>query len=242
MNDRDLQTKIPRDLPRDELRKWAYQRYMKRYLACVAAVDENVGRLLDFLDQAGLTQDTIVIYTSDQGFFLGEHGFFDKRLMYEPCLTTPLIVRWPGHTRPGSVNDDIVLNIDHAPLFLDAAGAAVPKEMQGRSYRSILEGKTPPDWRTSMYYRYWMHLDGSHNVPACYGVRTKRYTLIYYYGKGMNMKGAKNVDLPPEWELFDLERDHQEMRNVYNDPGYAPVVRELREELARLRREVGDER
>jgi arylsulfatase A-like enzyme len=242
MNERDLETKLPRDLPPDELRKWAYQRYMKRYLACVAAVDENVGRLLDFLDREGLTENTLVIYTSDQGFFLGEHGFFDKRLMYEPCLTTPLIIRWPGHTRPGSVNEDIVLNIDHAPTFLDLAGAPVPKEMQGRSYKSVLEGKTPNDWRKTMYYRYWMHLDGAHNTPACYGVRTPRYTLIYYYGKGMGMKGAKNIDQPPEWELFDLQKDHQEMRNVYNEPAYAPVVRELQAELTRLRRELGDER
>ncbi len=242
MVERDLETKIPRNLSDDELRQWAYQHYMKRYLACVAAVDENVGRLLDFLDAEGLTENTLVIYTSDQGFFLGEHGFFDKRLMYEPCLTTPLIVRYPGHTKGGSVNDDIVLNIDHAPTFLAAAGAPPAPEMQGRSYLPLLEGHTPADWRTAMYYRYWMHLDGSHNAPACYGVRTRRYTLIHYYGKGLDMKGAKNIDKTPEWELFDLKEDPQEMRNVYSDPAYATTVRELRAELDRLRREVGDEK
>ncbi len=242
MNMRDLETAIPKDKSPEELRRWAYQLYMKRYLACVAAVDENVGRLLDFLDREGLAEDTIVIYTSDQGFFLGEHGFYDKRLMYEPCLTTPLIVRWPGHTRPGSTNDKMVLNIDHAPTFLDIVGAPIPREMQGRSYKSLLEGKTPADWRTSMYYRYWMHLDGAHNVPACYGVRTDRYTLIHYYGKGLKMKGAKDKDLPPEWELFDRQKDPQQVRNVYSDPGYATVLRDLRAELERLRREVGDER
>jgi arylsulfatase A-like enzyme len=238
---RDLEIELPKDLPRDELRKWAYQRYMKRYLACVAAVDENVGRLLDFLDKAGLAENTIVVYTSDQGFFLGEHGFFDKRLMYEPCLTTPLLVRYPGHTRPGSVNDDMILNIDHAPTFLELAGASPPSDMQGRSYRAILDGRTPADWRTSMYYRYWMHLDGSHHAPACYGVRTKDHTLIHYYGKGLNMKGAKNVDQPPEWELFDLRKDRQQMHNVYADPAYADTVRSLRAELDRLRRTLGDE-
>jgi arylsulfatase A-like enzyme len=242
MVERDLETKIPENLSRDELRRWAYQCYMKRYLACVAAVDENVGRLLDFLDQAGLAEDTIVIYTSDQGFFLGEHGFYDKRLMYEPCMTTPLIVRWPGHTRPNSVNTDMVLNIDHAPTFLDIVGKTAATDMQGKSYKSLLEGKTPSAWRTSMYYRYWMHLDGSHNVPACYGVRTNRYTLIHFYGKGLNMKGAKNIDQEPEWELFDRQKDPQQLRNVYSDPGYAATVRELRAELDRLRKELGDER
>jgi arylsulfatase A-like enzyme len=242
MVDRDLEMKIPRDLPKEKLRAWAYQHYMKRYLSCVAAVDENVGRLLDYLDSEGLADDTIVIYTSDQGFFLGEHGFFDKRLIYEPCLTAPLIIRWPGHTPPGTVNDRLVLNIDHAPTLLDVAGGAPAKDMQGRSYRAMLEGKSPPDWRTAMYYRYWMHLDGSHNVPACYGVRDERYTLVYYYGKGLNKKGAKNIDRPPEWELFDRTKDPQQIRNVYDDPAYASVVRDLRAELGRLRREVGDEK
>jgi arylsulfatase A-like enzyme len=240
--ERDLQMPIPKDMKRDELRHWAYQHYMKRYLACVAAVDENVGRLLAFLDAEGLAEDTIVIYTSDQGFFLGEHGFYDKRLMYEPALTTPLIIRWPGHTKAGSVNNDIVLNIDHAPTLLDAAGGEIPKEMQGRSYRSILEGKTPPDWRTSMYYRYWMHLDGAHNVPAHYGVRTARYSLIYFYGKGLGMKGAKDKDVTPEWELYDNQKDPLQMNNVHSNPDYAPVVRELTAELQRLRKEVGDDR
>ena len=239
---RDLQMEIPKDKSPDELRKWAYQHYMKRYLSCVAAVDENVGRLLAFLEAEGLTEDTIIIYTSDQGFFLGEHGFFDKRLMYEPGLLTPLIIRWPGHIKGGSINNDMILNLDHAPTFLDIVGAPIPKEMQGKSYKSILEGHTPPGWRQSMYYRYWMHLDGSHNVPAHYGLRTNRYTLIYYYGKGLDMKGAKNIDLDPEWELFDNQKDPQQMHNVYADPAYAMVLRDLRTELDRLKREVGDEK
>jgi arylsulfatase A-like enzyme len=240
--DRDLQTVIPKDLPRDELRRWAYQRFLKRYLACVAAVDENVGRLLAFLDAEGLAEDTLVIYTSDQGFFLGEHGFFDKRLMYEPALTTPLIIRLPGQAQGGTVNNDMILNLDHAPTFLDLAGAPIPSDMQGKSYKPILEGKTPPGWRQSMYYRYWMHLDGAHNVPAHYGVRTGRHTLIYYYGKGMNMKGAKNIDMEPEWELFDNQKDPKQVHNLAADPSHAETVRELRLELERLRREVGDDR
>jgi arylsulfatase A-like enzyme len=239
---RDLQMEIPKDLPRDELRKWAYQEYLKRYLSCVAAVDENVGRLLAFLESEGLLEDTIIVYTSDQGFFLGEHGWYDKRMMYEPSLLTPLIISWPGHTKPGSVNNDIILNLDHAPTFLDIAGGEAPKSMQGKSYKSILEGKTPPGWRQSMYYRYWMHLDPDHNVPGHYGVRTQRYTLIHYYGKALGMKGAKAKDLEPEWELYDNQKDPQQMRNVYADPAYADVLRDLRVELDRLRREVGDEK
>ncbi|MBI2804559.1 MAG: sulfatase [Planctomycetes bacterium] len=239
---RDLQMDIPKDKSAEELRKWAYQHYLKRYLSCIAAVDENVGRLMAYLDAEGLTEDTIVIYTSDQGFFLGEHGWYDKRLMYEPCLTTPLIIRWPGQTKPGTVNDDMILNIDHAPTFLDIAGAAAKKEMQGKSYKSILQGKTPPGWRQSIYYRYWMHLDGSHNVPAHYGVRTRRHTLIHYYGKHLDMKGARKMNLMPEWELFDRQKDPRQIRNVYADPTYAATVRELRVELDRLRREFGDER
>src|SRR5207247_3146168 len=135
----DLGALPPAGLDRDGLRKWAYQHYIKRYLRCVKAVDENVGRLLDFLDQEGLADDTIVIYTSDQGFFLGEHGYYDKRFMYEPSLKTPLIIRYPGRVKPGSVNDDIILNIDYAPTLLEYAGVKVPADVQGKSYKSILE-------------------------------------------------------------------------------------------------------
>jgi arylsulfatase A-like enzyme len=240
MQRRDLETDFPPGLKGDELRRWAYQIYMKRYLACVAAVDENVGRLLDYLDAEGLTENTIVIYTSDQGFFLGEHGWFDKRFMYEECLTTPLIIRYPPLTRPGSVNTDMVMNIDHAPTFLELAGAPNPGDMDGKSYVSILKGKTPDNWRKSMYYRYWMHLDPDHNVTGHYGVRTDRYTLIFYYGKAEGMKGAKNVDTTPEWELFDRQADPGEMRNVVDDPNYARVVSELKTELERLRGELKD--
>jgi arylsulfatase A-like enzyme len=236
----DLGEPIPKDLKGDELRRWAYQKYMKRYLACVKTVDDNIGRLLDFLTQEGLDDNTIVIYTSDQGFFLGEHGYYDKRLMYEPCLNTPLIVRYPGHIKSGTVNEKMVLNIDFGATMLDYAGIAIPKNMQGRSFRALLEGKSPDDWRTSMYYRYYMHL-AQHSVPAHYGVRTERYTLIYFYGQPLGMSGALNKPTEPEWELFDRQKDPEQMRNVYRDPAYAGAVTMLKAELDRLRQEVGDD-
>jgi arylsulfatase A-like enzyme len=240
--ERDLGIKPPAGLDRDGLRKWAYQHFMKRYLSCVAAVDDNVGRIMEWLDKNGLTEDTIVIYTSDQGFFLGEHGFYDKRFMYEPSILTPLIIRWPGHIKAATVNNDLVLNIDHAPTFLELAGLKIPKEMQGHSYKALLEGKTPKDWQTTMYYRYWMQ-GADHNVPAHYGLRTPRYTLIYFYGDGLKMKGTqkfKNTD--PEWELFDREKDPGQMRNVYDDAAYREVVQELKAELTRLKKQLGDEK
>jgi len=236
----DLGEPLPKELKGDELRRWAYQRYMKRYLSCVKTVDDNVGRVLDYLKANGLEDNTIVIYTSDQGFFLGEHGYYDKRFMYEPCLTTPFLVRYPGHIVGGTVNNkDMVLNIDYGPTMLDYAGIAIPQDMQGRSIRPLLEGGTPKDWRKSMYYRYYMHL-ADHWVPAHYGVRTDRYTLIYFYGQPLGKSGAKNEPTEPEWELFDRHKDPEQVRNVYAEPAYASVVRELKTELERLRQEVGD--
>jgi arylsulfatase A-like enzyme len=238
--DRDLKTPRPPGLTGDALRRWAYQLYIKDYLRCVQSVDDNVGRVLDYLDRNNLAGNTVVVYTSDQGFFLGDHGFFDKRLMYEESLRMPFLIRYPGVARPGSVNGDITLNIDFAPLFLEAAGAPVPAGMQGRSFRANLQGHTPRDWRKSMYYRYWMHNDGAHHVPAHYGVRTDRYKLIYYYNKALGMKGAQESGMPPEWELFDLKSDRHEMKNVYGDPAYASVVKTLKAELDRLQRQYGD--
>ncbi|MHC4387610.1 MAG: sulfatase/phosphatase domain-containing protein [Planctomycetota bacterium] len=235
----DVKREIPKDLGRDELRKWAYQYYIKDYLRCIAGVDENVGRLLKFLDEQGLSRDTVVVYTSDQGFFLGEHGYYDKRFMYEESLRMPFLVRFPREIRPGSVNDDIVVNVDFAPTFLDYAALGAPSDMQGESFRANLMGKTPSDWRKSMYYRYWMHLS-HHGVPAHYGVRTKRYKLIFYYGLPLGKAGAVEKPTPPEWELFDLKKDPQEMNNVYHEAAYGEVRRELTAELMRLKRELGD--
>ena len=239
MNKTDLKTDIPTNLDRDALRKWAYQLYLKDYLRCIRAVDENVGRMLDWLDQSGLAQNTVVIYTSDQGFFLGEHGFFDKRFIYEESLRMPFLVRYPAEIAAGSVNSDIILNLDFAETFLDYAGRPAPADMQGRSFRANLHGKTPSDWRASMYYRYWMHL-ADHYVPAHYGVRTRKYKLIFYYGLPLGRSGAIKTPTDPEWELFDLQKDPHEMNNVYADPAYAPVVKELKAELLRLKAAVGD--
>lgn len=207
MTPTDVKQPLPQDLQGDALRKWAYQPYIKDYLRCMRSVDDNVGRLLDYLDAENLARNTIVIYTSDQGFFLGDHGWFDKRLMYEESLRMPFLMRYPGGIKPGSVNRDMSLNIDFAPTFLDYAGVKAPVEMQGRSFRANVEGRTPKNWRKSMYYRYWMHNDGDHHVPGHYGLRTDRWKLIYYYGKPLDMAGAHPPDTTPEWELFDIRND-----------------------------------
>jgi arylsulfatase A-like enzyme len=236
----DLKVQKPADLTGRDLRKWAYQRYMKDYLRCVRSVDDNVGRLLDYLDAEGLRENTIVVYTSDQGFFLGDHGWFDKRFMYEETLRMPFLMRYPGRIKPGSTNRDMILNIDFAPTFLDAAGQKAPSWMQGRSFAPLLDGKTPKDWRQSMYYRYWMHLGGGHDVTAHYGVRTKNHKLIYYYGQALGKRGAVDKPTPPEWEMFDLEKDPREMHNIYDDPAYANVRDQLKTELDRLKKYYED--
>lgn len=241
MTPADVKQDLPTGLKGDALRKWAYQFYIKDYLRCIQSVDDNVGRVLDYLDSADLASNTIVIYTSDQGFFLGDHGWFDKRMMYEESLRMPFLMRYPGAVRPGSVNRDIVLNVDFAPLFLDYAGAKPAGGIQGRSFRRNLEGRTPGDWRKAMYYRYWMHNDNDHHVPAHYGIRTDRWKLIYYYGKPLGMKGAHPPDTAPEWELFDLKNDPREMTNLYNDPKHAARVRDLKAQLTLLQSEAGDE-
>ncbi|MBN2023852.1 MAG: sulfatase [Pirellulales bacterium] len=223
----DLKVPPPAGLEGQELKKWKYQRYIKDYLRCVASVDDNVGRLLDYLDEAGLADNTLVVYTSDQGFFLGDHGWFDKRCMYEDCLRMPLLVRWPGHVKPGSVDDHLALNLDFAETFLAAAGEPIPSDMQGRSLLPILEGERPDDWRKAVYYRYYEY-PAVHAVHKQYGVRTDRYKLIYF----------NELD---EWELFDLRNDPNELASVHDDPEYADVVKELKAELARLREQYGDD-
>lgn len=231
---------IPEDMTRDEKRRWVYQHYIKDYLRCVAGIDENVGRILEYLDESGLAENTIVVYTGDQGFFLGEHGWFDKRLMYEECLRMPLLIRYPKEIPAGSVNDDMVLNLDFAPLFLDYAGVKIPGQMQGESFRSNLKGDTPCRWRKSMYYRYWMHGDRSHHVTAHYGIRTDRYKLIFYYGQPLGMKGANGTALIPEWELYDLKNDPSEMCNIYHDPAQTEIVAKLKDELLQLKEKYDD--
>ena len=189
----------------EALTRWKYQRYMQDYLATVQSVDDSVGRVLDLLDSTGLSKNTIVIYTSDQGFFLGDHGMYDKRFMYEESLRMPFLVRWPAGVTPGTVARAMALNVDFAPTFLEAAGLPVPADMQGRSLMPVLRGRVPADWRTSMYYRYY-HDPGDHNTRAHYGVRTATHKLISFWKSG-------------EWELFDLVNDPGELHNLYGQPG-----------------------
>ena len=210
----------------DALKRWKYQRYMQDYLACVQSIDDSVGRLLDWLDRHGLAENTVVFYTSDQGFFLGDHGLYDKRFMYEESLRMPFLVRWPGVIRPASVTDAMAMNPDFAPTFLEIAGLAVPADMQGRSLVPLLRGQQPADWRTSMYYRYY-HDPGDHNTRAHYGIRTLTHKLIYFWKKD-------------QWELYDLAKDPYELNNLYNDPASQPLVAKLKKELYRLKKELKD--
>ena len=209
-----------------DLVRWRYQRYMHDYTACVKAIDESVGTLLKYLDDEGLSENTIVVYSSDQGFYLGEHGWFDKRWVFEESLRAPLVVRWPGVTKPGSVNKDIVSNLDFAETFLEAASVPVPADMQGHSLVPVLKGATPPDWRKSFYYHYYEY-PTPHHVRPHYAVVTDRYKLVRFY--------APDVDY---WELYDREKDPHEMRSFYGNPEYEKVTADLKTEIARLRIEL----
>ena len=214
----------------EQIIQWKYQRYVKDYLRCVKSVDDSVGKVLDYLDQSGLAENTVVIYSSDQGWYLGEHGWYDKRWMYEESLKTPLLVRWPGIVKPKSTNDDIVSNLDFAETFLNIAGVDVPADMQGKSLVPILKGQTPEDWRSAFYYHYYEN-PGAHNVARHYGVTDGKHKLIHFYA----LEGEKLDD----WELYDLTRDPNEMKNVYGDPEFAQVKVELHSQLDRLRTQYG---
>jgi arylsulfatase A-like enzyme len=206
-----------------DLTVWKYQRYIKDYLRCVASIDDNIGRFLQFLDQQGLTDNTLLVYTSDQGFFLGEHGWYDKRFMYEESLGTPLLIRHPRSIPAGSVVEKLVLNLDFAPTFLDYAGVDIPEAMQGASLRPLLEGNGQASWRSSIYYHYYEYPHGWHNVMRHYGIRTDRHKLIHYYN-----------DINA-WELYDLHKDPGELQNLYDHPEYRKTVATLRQELDSLR-------
>jgi arylsulfatase A-like enzyme len=210
-----------------DLLKWKYQRYLHDYLACIASVDDNVGRLLDYLKVSGLDKNTIVIYTSDQGFYLGEHGWFDKRFMYEESLRTPLIVRWPDRIKPGSRCEQMVLNLDLAETFLDAAGESIPNEMQGMSLLPLMKGEKPDSWRNAIYYHYYEY-PGWHMVKRHYGIRTERYKLIHFY---------YDID---EWELYDLLNDPHEMNNLYGKEGYEQITSDLKNKLDELKIQYKD--
>ncbi|MEQ8765743.1 MAG: sulfatase-like hydrolase/transferase [Planctomycetota bacterium] len=209
-----------------DLVRWKYQRYIKDYLRCVASVDDGIGRVLDYLDESGLSENTIVVYTSDQGFYLGDHGWYDKRWMYEESLRTPLIVRWPGITPQGSKDDHLVMNLDFAQTILEAAGVEAPTDMQGESLVPLLRGESPSDWRDAIYYHYY-EFPAVHSVRRHCGVRTDRFKLIHYYQEG-------------EWELFDLRADPNEMKSVHAHADYAEVRAGLEARLEELRVKYGD--
>ncbi len=222
----------PKDYTRKQLQQWNYQQLMRHFLGTLKSLDDNVGRLLDYLDESGQADNTMVVITGDHGFFLGEHGWFDKRFMYEPALRIPWIVRFPGVVKPGSKTDAWVQSIDNAPTLMDMAGLPVPADMQGRSLKPIFEGKAPGDWPKSMYYHYYEE-GPPHFVLPNYGIRTERYKLIYYYTVN-------------EWELFDLERDPDEMeslmvmRGMDVKPGYEEVLKDLLKQLKGLRQHYND--
>lgn len=241
LNHKDLKEQPPLGLSAKELKHWKYQRYIKDYLRCVASVDESVGQLLDWLEENGQLENTIVIYTSDQGFFLGDHGWYDKRFIYEESLRMPFVMSYPAELKAGEARTEMLTNTDFAPTLLDYAGAPIPNAMQGESAREMLKGEAPDDWQTSLYYRYWMHLN-HHNVVAHYGVRTQRYKLIYFYGMGLGVAGASEVRTEPYWEFYDLETDEDELHNVYGNSNYADVQAELHAELDRLMAKFGDDR
>ena len=217
------------NLQGDNLIRWKYQQYMRDYLATVVAVDENIGRLMDYLEKTGELDNTIIVYTSDQGFFLGEHGWFDKRFMYEESERMPLIIRYPKAIKAGSTSSAICMNVDFAPTFLDFAGVKIPKDMQGSSFKSILEkeGKTPKNWRKAAYYHYYEY-PAEHSVKRHYGIRTADFKLIHFYN---------NID---EWELYDLKKDPHEMTNVYGRPEYAGKQKELLALLKEVQKEYKD--
>jgi arylsulfatase A-like enzyme len=240
LTDADLKAFLPPGLTPDQELRWKYRRFITDYLRCVAALDENVAKVLDWLDEASLADDPIVVYTSDQGFFLGDHGWYDKRFMYEESLRMPFLVRYPREIAPGSTSSAIALNVDFGPTFLDYAGVRAPAGLHGSSLRAVLHGSPAPDWRTSMYYHYWVNRDVAHHVWAHYGVRTDRYKLVYYYDEPCDAPGAFPGRGSPEWELFDLDEDPAELRSVYDDPSYADVVGLLKDELGRLQAELGD--
>ncbi len=241
LTETDLKATPPEGLTQEEEKHWRYQRYIKDYLRCVASVDDNVGRILDYLDENGLTENTIVVYTSDQGFFLGDHGWFDKRFMYEESMQMPFVIRYPEKIKADSVCREIICNVDFAPTFLDMAGLTIPSYMQGYSFTPLLAGEIPDDWQQSAYHRYWMNEDSCHNVYAHYGIRTKEHKLIYYYNEDCGEPGANpNSGDQPEWELFDLKKDPLELFNEYKNPEYKNIVKHLTAQLEQKMAQIGD--
>ncbi|MCB1226747.1 MAG: sulfatase [Verrucomicrobiales bacterium] len=228
----------------------AYQEYLKRYLRCVKGVDDNLARLFDYLKREGLWENTVIIYTGDQGFMLGEHDYIDKRWMYEEAMRMPFIVHYPPTVKPGSVNSMLINNTDFAPTMLELAGAKAPGYMQGRSFAAALDGSEIPDWRTATYYRYWMHLM-HHDNPAHFGIRSADKKLIFFYGQPENESSLGKLSMPwmkqasfpieptpPAWEFYDMAKDPEEMHNEYGNPAYADTIRDMKAQLKQLRADL----
>ena len=225
----------------------SYQAYLKRYLRCVKGVDDNLGRLFDYLKKEGLWENTVIVYTGDQGFYLGEHDYIDKRWAYEESMRMPLIMHYPGHIKSGTVCNSLINNTDFAPTLLEYAGVKTPEYMQGRSFKSIVEtGVEPNDWREATYYRYWMHMAHKHANPGHFAIRTKRYKLIFFYGADVFPTGREDWGTrsewrtPAAWELYDLKNDPQEMNNVYSSPEYSEIRKKLKRQLRDLRKELDE--
>ena len=242
----DLPQRFPQDYATDydpdilfdrEIKNIAYNVYLRKYLRCVKGIDDNLKRLFNYMETNGLMDNTVIIYTGDQGFMLGEHDYQDKRWMYEESMRMPFLIRYPKTIKAGIRSDAVVSNVDYAPTILDFAGVEIPEYMQGRSFKSLCEtGKEPNDWPNEAYYRYWMHM-AHHDNPGHVGIRTKEYKLIYYYGA--DYQGGNQT--PPAWELYDMKRDPFELNNIYDHPDYGQKVIKLKERLAALRKRVGDD-
>ena len=241
----DLPQKFPQDYPADydssklsdrQIKDMAYNVYLRKYLRCVKGVDDNLKRLFKYMDETGIMDNTVIIYTGDQGFMLGEHDYQDKRWMYEESMRMPFLIRYPAKIKAGSRTDAVVGNVDYAPTILDFAGVKKPLYMQGHSFKSICEtGNEPENWTNEAYYRYWMHM-AHHDNPGHVGIRTKQFKLIYYYGA--DYQGINQT--PPAWELYDMKRDPHELNNLYDDPSYRDKMKDLKKRLAALRKRVGD--
>ena len=221
-----------KDMDSLETRKQVYQKFVKDFMRSGAAIDDNIGKILDYLEKSGQAENTVVIYTADQGYFLGEHGFFDKRLIYDESLRMPFVIRYPKEIPAGKRLDDIILNIDFPALFADYAGVEVPNSMQGKSFRKNLIGKTPHNWRKSAYYRYWQHYP---ERPGHFGIRNANYKLAFFYGQSLDMTGCSDQATEPAWEFYDMVKDPKENYNAYNDPTYKEIISEMKVELKKQR-------
>ncbi|MFI3269735.1 MAG: sulfatase [Rikenellaceae bacterium] len=239
--------KVDQSLEGDAYTHASYQKYLKAYLRCVKGVDDNLARIIQYLKDEGVYDNTIIVYTGDQGLFLGEHDYQDKRWMYDPSMRMPFIVRYPESIKAGSRTDLLINNTDFAPTLIEMAGGKTPDYMQGKSFAKQMQGLSDEELREATYYRYWMHMASKHCNPAHFGVRTKRYKLIFFYGVdyvpgGRNLWGGRNgLITPSAWEFYDMERDPQELKNEYKNPKYAKIIADLKQEILRQRKELNEE-